>query len=92
MSEILRFVLMLGAAAFGFRLLFQTRSQLAEAELAHRRRLDARLARGSDAYADELLSLQSYPPIRNIRQRRWFGALLLSLSFGVIVLSVFSPE
>jgi hypothetical protein len=49
------------------------------------RRLEARLARGSDAYFEELRSLEAYPPHRmSVAARRWGAAI--ALTFGALSL------
>lgn len=92
MNTVLPLIPAAGLAAYGARLLFQTRTQLTEAQTAHDRRIENRMMRGSDAYADELRSLQAYRPIASIRQRRLLGFLLLALSLGYIALFFFVPE
>ena len=90
MREVLTCIPAAFMAALGAKMLFSTRRQLAEAQFAHEQRLQERLARGSDAFADELRSLEAYRPITSIRQRRSFGALLLALAATFIALTIFA--
>ncbi|WP_308814644.1 hypothetical protein [Sphingomonas sp. GV3] len=92
MNRIVSIIPSILMAAYGGRLLLDTRGQLAEAQARHDRLLGDRLARGADAYADELRSLQAYRPIASIRQRRLLGALLFILSIASLSLLLFVPE
>ena len=67
----------LGAAIAGLFMLFGTRIWIERAQHAHQRRIDDRIARGSDAYFEELRSLKAYNPMRKVWTVRLVGLLLL---------------
>lgn len=92
MNHALTLLLAAAMGLLGARMVFQTRRQLAEANAAHRRRLDDRLSRGADAYADELRSIEAYRPIASVRQRRFLGAVMMILSLSAFILFLISPE
>ena len=74
----------------GGAMLFGTGSWIAWRKREHHRRLDARLARGSDAYMDELRSLQAYKPLAKPSLVRLVGALLIAFGASDIILNRFS--
>lgn len=90
--KLLALILPAAMAVYGARLLFRTHGQLTSSLAAHRHRVEDRLSRGSDAYADELRSLESYPPIKNLWQRRLFGILILAASLAYIIFFIISSE
>ncbi len=92
MNHVFTLALAAVLGVLGARMLFRTRSQLADAEALHQRRLDDRLRRGADAYSEELRSLEAYRPIASLRQRRILGGALLVLSISTFILFLISPE
>jgi hypothetical protein len=68
---------LLAAMAGGLFMLVAPARSLAHAELVRQRALDARIARGSDSYFEELRALKAYRPSRSLLRRRLSGGLLL---------------
>lgn len=59
-------------------------------EAAHQQKLNERLARGSDAYFEELRSLQAYAPKSGIVRRRIIGGLFLALGLAYFLFIIFA--
>ena len=73
----------------GARLLFFTQRTLQASQKAHRARVQERLARGTDAYFEELRSIEAYPPIDRPGRARFIGAALIALCGGYLVYLLF---
>jgi len=76
-----------GMFGAGTAMLFGTDSWIAWRQQAHQRRLDARLARGSDHYMEELRSIDAYRPITKPWLLRLIGAFFVALSAAYLILS-----
>ena len=75
--DALSWFILLGA---GLVMAFGTRRWIARAQQRHEGKLADRLARGSDAYFDELRSLQTYKPPSRIWLVRALGLALAAFS------------
>jgi hypothetical protein len=72
-----------------FALVWPDRAQ-ARIEAAHQQKLADRMARGSDAYFEELRSLQAYAPKGGIVRRRIIGGFFLALGLGYFLFIFFA--
>jgi hypothetical protein len=76
------------AGAGGWMLFFHDHYR-ALRQRQHERDLAARLARGSDAYFEQLRALRAYPPgLLPAWQRRLGGALMLLFGFAYLALAI----
>ncbi|MBY8826815.1 hypothetical protein [Hephaestia mangrovi] len=75
--DALSWLILIGAGLF---MAFGTRHWIARSQQRHARKLADRLARGSDAYFDELRSLQTYKPPSRIWLVRALGIALAAFS------------
>jgi len=72
-----------------FALVWPDRAQ-ARIESAHQQKLADRMARGSDAYFEELRSLQAYAPKSGLVRRRIVGGLFLALGLAYFLFIIFA--
>ncbi len=79
-----------GAIGGGFYALVWPAKAQAKVEAAYKHKLDDRLARGSDAYFEELRSIQSYRPKAGLLRRRMIGAIFLVLGLSYLAFSIFA--
>ena len=72
-----------------FALVWPNRAQ-ARIEAAHQQKLVDRMARGSDAYFEELRSLQAYAPKSGLVRRRIVGGIFLALGLAYFLFIIFA--
>ena len=72
-----------------FTLVWPDQAQ-ARIEAAHQQKLADRMARGSDAYFEELRSLQAYAPKSGLVRRRIIGGIFLALGLAYFLFIFFA--
>jgi hypothetical protein len=82
----------LAVAAIGggaYAVIWPAKAQ-AKVEAAYQHKLQDRLNRRSDAYFEELRSIEAYPPKAGLLRRRVVGGFFLALGLAYFLFNVFA--